>query len=79
MVTTKVQITQKMIDAVFNDHKLRKKFPNPEKAKAMCEMRLTGTSYVDIGQRFKMSESTPFVYVNRVVRLYRVFIEGEQK
>ena len=73
-----IQITQEMIDAVFSDVKLRKKFPDPEKAKAMCEMRLTGTSYIHIGKRFKMSETPPLVYVNRVVRLYTMFIEGEQ-
>ena len=71
-----IQITQQMIDSVFSDPKFCKKFPNPRKAKSMCEMRLTGASYEDIGKRFKMSETTPLVYVNRVVRLYRVFIEG---
>lgn len=76
-MTTKTPITQEMIDAVFTDVKYRKKFPNPRKAKAMCEARLMGTTYENIGKRFNTSSTTPEVYVARVIRLYRVFIEGE--
>lgn len=78
MATVKTQITQQMIDAVFSNEKFRRKFTHPRKDKAICEMRLTGAIYTDISKRFKMSHYYCIKIVRRVVRLYRVFIEGEQ-
>ena len=74
-----VEITQKMIDAVFADDEQRKKFENPKKAKAVCEMRLAGVIYKEIAKKSKMSEYFCMQSVRKVVRLYRIFIEGEEQ
>ena len=72
-----VQITQEMIDSVFSNDELRRKFTHQRKDKAICEMRLKGELYADISKKHKMSKFYCSQCVRRVVRLYRVFIEGE--
>ena len=75
MVRVKTQITQEMIDAVFSDTKLLKRFPRPQMAKAVCEMRVAGETYADIATRCKASNYYCMQAVDKVVRLYTVFIE----
>lgn len=70
-------MTQEMIDSVFSNKTYRKKFTHPRRDKAICEMRLGGAKYADIGKRFKASESSCMQCVRKVVRIYRVFLEGE--
>ena len=72
----KGQITQEMIDAVFSDPKLKKKFTRPRKAKAVCEARLAGNIYSDISKRYGVSNFFCTQSVYKVVRLYTVFVEG---
>ncbi len=78
MVQTTQKVTQKMIDAVFANEKLRRQFPNPERAKAICDARLGGNRYTDIGIQYGVSQYTCIQCVRKVIRLYRIFIEGEQ-
>lgn len=79
MATTKSNITQEMIDAVFDDPKLRKKIKNPKKAKKVCEMRLTGAFYTDIGKKHKVSQYYCVQCVRKVDRLYVLFVEVDGK
>lgn len=72
-----VQITQEMIDSVFSAPNLRRKFTHPRKDKAICEMRLTGMIYTDIGKRYGKSQYYCIQIVRKVLRLYKLFVEGE--
>lgn len=78
MAITKVQITQQMIDAVFSNANLLRKFPHPKRDKEICEMRLTAAIYTDIAKRFNVSQYHCIKCVKKVERLYRVFVEGEE-
>lgn len=71
-----VQITQHMIDSVFSAPNLRRKFTNPRKDKAICEMRLSGAIYTDIGKRYRKSQSYCLRVVRKAVLLYTVFIKA---
>ena len=72
----KGQITQEMVDAVFSDPKLKKRFKQPRKAQSVCEARLAGDIYADIAKRFKVSNYFCIQSVYKVARLYTVFVEG---
>lgn len=74
MVHTKNQVTQQMIDTVFSDQKFRKKFTHPRKDKSICQMRSNNAGYSEIAKRYRMSKFYCRQCVERVVRLYRVFI-----
>lgn len=77
MLGTK-KITREMIDGVFAKPKLRKRIPNPKRAKAICEARLSGMTYTDIGNQYGLSQTTCVRCVHLVVRLYGIFVEGEK-
>jgi hypothetical protein len=72
---TIVKLTQEMIDAVFSKPNLRDKFPNPQKAREICEMRLAGAIYTDISKNFLVSNYYCIDSVNKVKRLYTLFVE----
>jgi hypothetical protein len=78
MKATSFIVTQTMIDAVFSDPQLRNKFPNPQEAQAICEMRLTGATYDEIGKKYEVSGG----HCGRVVRklnwIYKLFCEENQ-
>ena len=75
MRAVKVPITQEMIDVVFSDPKLCKKFPRPQIAKRVCEMRVAGVVYAEIAKRCKASNYYCMQTVDKVVRLFTVFVE----
>ena len=68
------KITPDMIDSVFSDPKLIKKFTHPRKDKHICEMRLAGAYFSDIAKRCRKSEYYCRQVIQRVVRLYQVFL-----
>lgn len=73
-----IRITQQMIDAVFSNDQCRRKFTHPYKDKSICEMRLTGAIYTDVGKEYGVSQYYCIQCVRKVARLYTMFIEGEQ-
>lgn len=75
MTPVKTQITQEMIDAVFSDPKLCKKFPRPQIAKSVCDLRVAGVAYAEIAKRCKASNYYCMQTVDKVVRLFTVFVE----
>lgn len=73
MPPTRINITQEMIDIVFGDPILRKKFTDPEKAKKICEIRLTGATYLEIGKKVKMSDTYCRRNIQKLIWIYRLF------
>lgn len=69
-----MELTQEMIDSVFADPKLLKKFSHPRKDKHICERRLAGELWHDIAKRCRMSEYYCRQVLRKVDRLYKVFI-----
>ena len=55
MRRTMIQISQDAIDFVFSNEHLCKRLQDPKKARKICEMRLAGASYIEIGKKVKMS------------------------
>jgi transposase-like protein len=78
MKNVKIQITREMVDAVFSKPQFLNKFPDAEKAREVCEMRLAGATYKEIAKRFGVSEYYGVHIVDKVVRLYMVFLAGER-
>lgn len=76
MISVKTPITREMIDSVFSDQYLCKRFTNPRKDKAICEMRLSGAIYTDIGKRYRKSQTYCLRVVRKAVLLYTVFIKA---
>lgn len=70
-------MTQEMIDGVFSNKSCRRRFAHPRKAKAICETRLTGAIYSDIGKKYKVSSTYCIECVRTVERLYKLFIEDD--
>ena len=78
MVQVKQEVKQEMIEAVFGNKKLRRRFTNPKRDKAICELRAQGVIYDEIAERFGVSQATCIRLARKVVLLYRVFIEREE-
>lgn len=77
MKNVKIQITREMVEAVFSKPYFIKKFPDAKKAREVCEMRLTGATYKEIAKRFGVSGYYVVHIVDKVVRLYLVFLKEE--
>ena len=75
MISVCQEVTREIIDEVFADRKVKKMIRHPERAKKICERRLAGMLYKDIGEELGVSETTCIRCCRDVVRLYRVFVE----
>ncbi len=78
MSATKVNITQEMIDAVFGNPNLRKKFGNPDRAKRICELRLTGATYKEIEHEVKLAGGNCRLDVSKLVWVYQLYVEEDK-
>ena len=58
MKNSMIKISQEAIDFVFGSNALCKKIKNPKKARKICEMRLAGSTYIEIGKKVKLSPDT---------------------
>lgn len=67
-------MTQKMIDSVFADEGLRKKFTHPRMDKAICEERMRGDLWKDIAKRHRRSCFYCREVTRRVMRLYQIWL-----
>ena len=74
-----IEITNEIIDYVFNRKIPPKAFRNPAKAWDICKMRAKGYTYTDIGKTFNLSPSRVRVYVERTMRIYRAMKEKEKR
>jgi hypothetical protein len=72
MSATKINFTQEMIDVVFGDPILYKKFRNPERAKRICEIRLTGATYQEIEQEVKLAGTHCRQVINKLIWIYQL-------
>ena len=77
MSATKVNITQEMIDAVFGDPILRKKFNKPDRAKRICEIRLTGATYAEIEKECNLAGTHCREVINKLIWIYQLFKEDK--
>ena len=67
-------MTQRIIDSVFADERLRKKFTHPRMDKAICEERMRGDLWKDIAKRHKRSCFYCREVTRRVMRLYKIWL-----
>ena len=78
MRSTPYPITQTMIDLVFSNPHLTKMFANPKKAQAVCEMRVAGATYEEIGKKHKVSPGHCVRLAHKLHWIYQLYHEGEQ-
>ena len=78
MVHTKQEVSHGIIDSIFSNPLFRRKFDNPRLAESICKMRADGMMYAHISKKVKVSQFTCIECVRKVVRLYRVFVEGNK-
>lgn len=74
MKNVKIQITREMVDAVFSRPEFFNRFPDAKTASEVCEMRLAGATYKEIGKHFDKSVYFSSNIVDKCVRLYLVFV-----
>jgi hypothetical protein len=65
------ELSREAIDVVFSN---RTPFKDPDKAKAICERRLSGAKYKDIADEFCLTICRCRDYVENTMRLYRVIL-----
>ena len=63
------KLTREIIDFIFSEP--TRFFRNPELPKAICEMRLSGAKYEDIGKAVNLSGTRCRQYVERTMAAYR--------
>jgi hypothetical protein len=78
MYATKINITQEMVDAVFGDPILCKKFKNPELSKRVCELRLTGLTFKEVEKVCKLPHNIAYSHVYKLKWIYQLFSEDKQ-
>lgn len=69
-------ITHDVIDAVFNNPSLAKKFSHPRKDRRICEARANGDKLSVIGKRNKTSATECGRIVRRAILLHALYVEG---
>ena len=70
-----VNVSQEMIDFVFGNEDLCSKYPDPKKAKSICESRMTGEVYTKISKDHEVSQFYCINCVKKTIRLYQLFGE----
>lgn len=65
------EITDEIIDYVFNRKAPIRSFRDVAKAKSICEMRAAGFTYEEIGKEFNLSPTRARQYVVRTMGIYR--------
>lgn len=70
------ELSREAIDVVFSN---RTPFKDPDKAKAICERRLSGALYKDIADEFCISICRCRDYVENTMRLYRVMLRRKKE
>lgn len=71
----KTELTHEVIDAVLSLDLGRRKFKNPRIVRKICEMRLTGATYKEIGKKTGLSGNRCQDVVHRVEYLYKIYCE----
>lgn len=69
--TVMLKITQEEIDWFFNRQECC--FADKEKARRICEMRLQGLTYKEIGEKVNLSWDRARMYVKRVHQAYETY------
>lgn len=69
-------ITHDVIDAVFSDPALVKKFNHPRKDRHICEARANGDKLSAIGKRHKTSATECGRIVRRAIMLHALYVEA---
>lgn len=68
-------ITHEVINAVFGDPSLAKKFSHPRKDRRICEARANGDKLSAIGKRHKTSAAECGRIVRRAILLHALYVE----
>ena len=68
-------ITHDVIDAVFSQPSLVKKFSHPRKDRRICEERANGENLNAIGKRHKQSATYCGRIVRRAIMLHALYVE----
>lgn len=71
------EITKEAIEYALGEQ--RKRFIYPDKVKTICEMRLSGKSYIDIADAVMLSPSRCREYVEKVCRIYACYSRDKAK
>ena len=69
MIDRRNEITREAIDWVFSKHRFN--FRDNEKVKAICEMRLSGAKYEEIGKKVNLTGGRCRQQVQKVIRIYK--------
>ena len=75
--TIRTELSKDVINTVLSLDLGRRKFKNPRQVRAICEMRLTGATYEEIGEKHGLSGNRVRNIVHRVENLYKIYIESE--
>lgn len=73
------EITDEIINYVFNRKAPIRSFRDVAKAKGICDMRAAGFTYEEIGKEFNLSPSRTRQYVVRTMGIYRHLKEKEAR
>ena len=65
-------VSPDVIEFVFGESGLWKKFPRPKLAKNICQYRSDGMRFKDIGRRCRISAATAEVVVKKALWLYKL-------